>query len=283
MELKGEGLAITCGANATVVKGLPASEFPLIPPIEEGNSWHTAGGELFRALEQVLFAISPTEARPEISGASLNFNGRALTIAGTDSYRLAEKKVALTKGPAQPLSVIVPYRALQDLLRILAQADETQAAEIFASASQLAVVIDGVQFITRLIEGAYPDYRAIVPSGFSAKAVVGRAEFAAALKAAGLFSKTGVYDVGIEVNPKAGSLTVQALNSQIGEHKSVIGGDLQGSDSIKIAFNWKYLLEGLNALRSEKAVLRATDSASPSMLTEENNDDYFYLVMPIKE
>ena len=284
VDLKEDTLRIVCGTHQTGIKGLPASEFPLIPPVEQGETWEVLPRDLLEGLEQILLAISPTETRPEISGAHLKFEGQELTLAGTDSYRLAEKKIPV-KGGRKPLQIIAPLRALQDLIRILSQTreDEGPLIKITASANQLAVILPTVQFVTRLIEGAYPDYKAIIPSTFAVKAAVPREEFIAALKAAGLFSKTGVYDVGVELNSKEGTLLIKALNSQIGEHQSVIKCPVQGPGNTKVAFNWKYLLDGIGAVNSETVILNTTDSVSPSMLTAENKQDYLYLVMPIKE
>src|SRR3989338_1691906 len=256
--LENQALRVVCGKHHTSMKGLPAADFPVIPAIEEGVNFNVSLPGLLEGLEQVLFAISPTETRPEISGAHLAFEGGKLTIAGTDSYRLAEKTLLVEGDDKKTIKVIVPLRALAELARICAQAtEETGTAKLMVSQSQLAVILPSVEFVSRLIEGQYPDYKAIVPTRFGIRAAVAKGEFAGAVKAA-------------------------ALNSQTGEHVSALEGDVQG-ESAKIAFNWKYLLDGVNALKSEKIVLKATDSSSPTMLTEENGSDYFYIVIPIKE
>ncbi|OGL65008.1 DNA polymerase III subunit beta [Candidatus Uhrbacteria bacterium RIFCSPLOWO2_01_FULL_47_24] len=281
--LENQALRVVCGKHHTSMKGLPAADFPVIPAIEEGVNFNVSLPGLLEGLEQVLFAISPTETRPEISGAHLAFEGGKLTIAGTDSYRLAEKTLLVEGDAKKTIKVIVPLRALAELARICAQAtEETGTAKLMVSQSQLAVILPSVEFVSRLIEGQYPDYKAIVPTRFGIRAAVAKGEFAGAVKAAGLFSKSGVYDVAVELDGGNGAVKVAALNSQTGEHVSALEGDVQG-ESAKIAFNWKYLLDGVNALKSEKIVLKATDSSSPTMLTEENGSDYFYIVMPIKE
>lgn len=288
MELKEQEqeLLVFCGAQKTRIKGAPAADFPLIPAVEGGARLRMSAAELLEGIEQVAFAVSPTETRPEISGALLSADKNTLTIAGTDSYRLAEKAIRVEPDdPKNAIKAIVPLRALQEIARICAQAqakEESAAAQVTIAENQIALSLPAVEFVARLIEGNYPDYRAIVPAKFGTKTKLSRAELAATLKAAGLFSKTGVYDVGIEINPKQGEATVSATNAQTGEYRRILKTEAEGEET-KIAFSWKFLLDGVNALKGEAVWLSASDAASPAMLTEDGNSGYFYLVMPIKE
>lgn len=276
-------LSVFCGRHKTAINGVSASDFPLIPQVEEDTFWAVSPPSLLEGLGQILLTISTTETRPEISGASFTFRGQELVLAGTDSYRLAEKRISARGGNNKETHAIVPLRALQELGRICLSIDEdNEVAKVIVGNNQLAVSFPSLEFVTRLIDGQYPDYQAIVPAKFGTQATVSRTEFAGSLKAAGLFSKAGVYDVGVEIDAEKNTMTIMGLNSQTGEHISIIDAAVQGQ-TIKIAFNWKYLLDGLNALKSEKVILKATDSASPTMLVEEKGDDYFYIVMPIKE
>jgi len=280
--LEDNNLKVICGKHVTAFKGLPAADFPLIPPIEDAAMWRVSLPALLEGLEQVAFSISPTETRPEISGALFSFQDKKLVIAGTDSYRLAEKALTAESEGGKDLQVIVPLRSLQELIRICAHAkEEVGTATLLVSQNQLAMKLPTLEFVSRLVDGQYPDYRAIIPSRFGTQALIKRDEFVGAIKAAGLFSKAGIYDVGVELNPQGGA-TITALNSQTGEHTSVLDAEIKGA-AAKIAFNWKYLLEGAQALRNETILIKATDSAAPTLLSELQGGDYFYIVMPIKE
>lgn len=283
LQLNNQVLEISCGRHKTTLNGMSASDFPLIPQVEEDTVWAVSPPSLLEGLDQILLTISSTETRPEISGAFFTFKGTELILAGTDSYRLAEKKIPAQGGANKETRAIVPLRALQELGRIcLSIGEDNNVAKIIIGSSQMAVSFPAVDFVTRLIDGQYPDYQAIVPTKFGTQAIVSRTEFAGSLKAAGLFSKAGVYDVAVEIDAEKNTMTIAGLNSQTGEHTSIIDAAVQGQ-TVKIAFNWKYLLDGLNALKSEKIILKATDSGSPTLLTEDKGDDYFYIVMPIKE
>ncbi|MBI4135454.1 DNA polymerase III subunit beta [Candidatus Uhrbacteria bacterium] len=282
LELKEQELKVSCGRHSTSIKGLSASEFPLIPQIENGSPWEVSTSDLVEGLDQVLFAISPTESRPEISGGLISLKNGNLIIAGTDSYRLAEKKL-IAQGGEGEVRVIVPLRALQELSRICAQEQtEHPRVKLTVSTNQLAVSLPTIEFVTRLIDGQYPDYRAILPAKFGTQIILGRGELSNALKAAGLFSKTGVYDVALEFFPDQKKVGIESVSAQTGAYQSALEGEVSGAPA-KIAYNWKYLLDGIVALKSEKVELKATDASSPTLLTEEKSEDYFYVVMPIKE
>ncbi|MDO8505305.1 MAG: DNA polymerase III subunit beta [bacterium] len=283
IELKEQTLSIHCGAHNTKIKGMPAADFPLIPTIEDGSEGLVSLPSLLEGIEQVVFSVSAQETRPEISGALLSLEEGKLTLAGTDSYRLAEKVFKVEGNKGKQIKAIIPLRALQELSRICALAqEEAGSAKLIISSSQFAVVLPSTEFVSRVIEGQYPDYRAIVPTHFGVSAIVSKHDCVAAIRAAGLFSKAGIYDVVMNFDTEKGNLEIASLNAQTGEYASGLPCQVQGQ-SAKISYNWKYLLEGVQALDGEQIVIKATDSASPTMLTAQGVDDYFYIVMPIKE
>lgn len=280
--LNEQTLSLVCAGHRTKINGVPASDFPLIPAVEDGEVRTVSLPAFLEGLEQILFTISPTETRPEISGALLGLEGNTLVLTGTDSYRLAEKTL-LIEGKGKNLRAVAPLRALQELARIcMLLKEESGTVKLVISPNQMAVSLPAVEFVSRLIDGQYPDYQAIVPTKFGVSAIISRAEFISGIRAAGLFSKAGVYDIAVTILPSAGQVRLDALNSQTGEYASSITAEVAGTET-KIAFNWKYLLEGVQALQGDKFMLKATDSASPTMLMEAGGGDYFYIVMPIKE
>lgn len=283
VELKQGSLYLSCGTHKTAVKGAPAADFPLIPAIEQGAAWDVSLIGFLQGLEQVIFTISPTETRTEISGALLSVEDNTLILAGTDSYRLAEKALKAQGDSDQKAKVIIPLRALQELTRVCAQAAaETGTVKLVIAPNQFAVILPSMEFVSRLIDGQYPDYKAIVPSKFETEVLLSKTEFANAVKTAGLFSKAGIYDVVVEIAPESNTFNIEAISAQAGEHKSALSAEIKGNGG-KISYNWKYLLDGIQALRSEKITLKIADFSAPSLLIEEGGTDYFYIVMPIKE
>ncbi len=286
----GDVLSISCKNHATKIKGQPAADFPLIPQLERKNLYVVDCQKLRQAISQVILAVSISETRPEINGVLFNFSGEELILAATDSYRLAEKTIALdkkSKGVGQ--KVIVPTRTLQELQRILgsfkdpAAIQEIESIKIYLSDNQILFVLDSIELISRLVEGQYPDYRQIIPQQSNTKITLSVPEFINAIKTASLFARSGIYDVSLEFNPAKKETVVSSANNQLGENISKLPSDITG-DANSIVVNFRYLLDGLQNIDSSQIVINIIDSASPCVLKASGQDsDYLYIIMPIKQ
>lgn len=289
VEALDENVTIKCANYETKIKGLPASEFPLIPQISKNKKFNCSVAEFRKALGQVVFAVSLNESRPELSGVYMEFNregsGGQLFLAATDSYRLGEAKVGLgSDSDKDPATAIVPSRTMSELLRIIAlfkdDVESPESIELAFSENQIIFTLGGVELISRLIEGQYPDYTQIVPTGFKTKAIVSKDELMKAIKTTSLFSKTGLFDVTLEIKPD--KIMVMSSDLQRGENKVDLKSKVDGEDN-SVTLNYRYLLEGLNALGGEEITISMIDAANPSMLTSQGKEkEYFYIIMPIK-
>lgn len=299
IELKNDNLEITTDQQTTKIKGNSADEFPLIPQLEQKNPYQCSIDDLVKAFSQVLFAVSVSETRPEISGVYLNFSENNLTLAATDSYRLAEKKIKLKEKAKAEREVIIPARTAQELLRILGTAHQLEIEEgkeannivsIYFEDNQVLFSFDNIELVSRIIEGQYPNYQQIIPANYKTKGVVNISDFIKAVKTAALFSRTGIFDINLEF--KDGKLVVSSTNNQLGENKSKIDGQIEG-DNNKVVINFRYLLDGLQNIDSTDVIFEMIDPANPCILrpAESLNDqkqaiagqDYLYIIMPIKQ
>ncbi|MBU0531236.1 MAG: DNA polymerase III subunit beta [Candidatus Uhrbacteria bacterium] len=287
-------LSVSCGQYKTKIKGLAASEFPLIPPVT-GEKQYTIPVEEFRgALAQVLFAVAGNESRPELAGVSMKFHDAAagknkLTLAATDSYRLAERTVTMSAGSTEvPFEVIVPARALGEVSRILSLfKDSVESPEVVTlqlADNQIVFNYGPVELTSRTVEGTYPDYKQIIPSSFQTEAVLKRDDLIKAVKTASLFSRTGLFDVTLGVVPASGEFRVTAIDAARGENEAVCSADATGEEN-KITVNYRYLLDGLNAITTDEILFQAIDAANPCLIKPKSDQDtgYQYIVMPIKQ
>ncbi len=286
-------LHVRCGGHSTKMNGLPASEFPLVPPVAEGVSFKLPAEGLRQAIGQVLFAVAANEARPELSGVCVKFNdpsagaGKA-TLAATDSYRLAERLVDAT-GPSDPRTVIIPARTLSEVGRIISvskdDVDSPEVVEFVLADNQMLVRIGSVELMSRTIDGRYPDYRQIVPTAFKTEAVVEANALSKAVKTASLFSRTGLFDVKLELSAKDKSITVKGADTARGENVVVCPADISGDDNA-VTVNYRYLLDGLSACGSPEVNVQMIDAMNPCLVTpktEAGKSGYLYIVMPIKQ
>ncbi|MFA7088271.1 MAG: DNA polymerase III subunit beta, partial [Patescibacteria group bacterium] len=208
IEEKGGELKIDCSGYKTKIKGEEAKEFPLIPSISRDNPYSCSAEDLKKALNSVIFAVSNSENRLELTGVLFYFNNKKLSLVATDSYRLAEKEILFKSPGESPESkFIIPSKTAQELLRVLNAVDlsvDNQGTDvnIYLSDNQILFTVDSVELISRLINGHYPDYQQIIPSKIITEVWLDRNEFIRAVKAAALFSKTGINDISLKVLSK---------------------------------------------------------------------------------
>lgn len=297
METTDAFLKIACRKNSTKIKGIPSSEFPLIPTVDRQKTLFISGSVLKRALGQVNFAISSIESRPELTGAlfSVNpsFSPGSLVIAATDSYRLSEKTISLgskggTASSQASFSFIVPGKSLQEVVRILALFKENELdaemVEIAFSDGQVAFSFGDVELISRLIDGRYPDYRPIIPEKHVSEAVFRRPDAVQAVKGASLFARAGLQDVHFKMDPTEG-LIISSSEGQMGKNDSTIEAEISGPQN-SIVLNFRYFLDGLAALETPKARMRIIDAMNACILVadgENEKEKFLYIVMPIKQ
>lgn len=285
MEVKGSQLAVLCDGKEIKMNGIGAGEFPVMPVIERKEEYVIISGVLRAALSQTMFAVQTNEVRPEISGVLFSFHAPAagtLTLVGTDSYRLAERLVAL-EGETAPTAkkVIVPLRTCQEIIRILSYIEEKTPVRIAFGEGQMAVVMGEVELVSRLIEGRYPDYEQIIPRTSKTQVIVDTNELIRAVKQASLCCSGGVNDVHLSFASEQG-LTVAASSQQLGESSSTLQASVTGEKN-RIVFNYRYLLDGLQNIGTPEVVLEVVNDAAPGVLRPVNDKSYLYLIMPIKQ
>lgn len=281
-ELKENELQITCGHSATKIKGSPSDEFPIIPSAE-GNYGFLIENENFKkGLSQVLPAVAKNDIRPELSGISFNFDDSELTMAATDSYRLAEKKLKLIQGK-EKIRVIVPGRTAQEIHHILLNSSEDEKkVRLLLSENQIIVNYDSVQLISRLIEGQYPDYIQIIPRDFKTSVEFSLSKMIKEIKAASLFSTSGVNGINFDIEDDKSKIKISSMSTQTGEYRSETEVIIKGENN-SILLNYRYILDGLNNLDGDKGILKMINSNSPCILSSKEDDGYLYVIMPIKK
>ena len=285
--LANDFLKVSCANSETKIKGIASDDFPVIPQIDKATPYKLKINDFKKAISQVVFAVSTSESRPEISGVLMNFNKlekNKLVMVGTDSYRLAEKKIDLTENKDEQ-EVIVPFKTLQEVLRILNnfkdQSNGADQVEIYIAENQILFTCNGLELISRLLEGQYPDYKQIIPQETKTKVVGSAAEIVKAIKKVALFSKAGIFDINLIFEAQKG-LTVQSVNAQIGESKSDIDVEFTGETN-DTTLNFRYLLDGLNNIDAGDAEISLVDNNLPCIIRTKNSNDYLYLVMPIRQ
>lgn len=275
LELKDTKLNITTDQYQSVVNGIVADDFPAMPAISGGQKLSIPGQDFRKALQQVVFAASNDETRPVLTGVLLQSTNGKLSMAATDSYRLAEKQLGASK---QDVKLLVPAPAMQDLLRILG--DEEGELNITYDDQQAVFRVGDVELVTRLLEGNYPDYHKLIPDTFSTKITLKRADLNNVTKVSSLFARESAGSVTIELDESKQQLSIRSVASQLGENTANASGQVTGSGSITL--NSRYLLDALGVINDDDVTFGFNGKLEPTLLTGASAKDYKHIIMPLK-
>jgi DNA polymerase-3 subunit beta len=275
LEQEEQRLKVTTESYKSVVNGVSAEEFPVMPAIDGGTSWKVPGPLLKKALQQVLIAASNDESRPVLTGVYFHTVDGMLYVAATDSYRLAEKRlVALSEA----VQLLIPATALHDVLRIIN--DYTEDITVVHDDQQIQFRAGDVELVARLIEGNYPDYRKLVPASFSTTATMLRADLTNITKVSSLFARESAGSIVVSVDEPSESIWIHAVASQLGENNATLKVDAKGSGSITL--NSRYLLDALQAMDAKTVQMGFNGKLEAVMLSDTDSDDYLHIIMPLK-
>lgn len=270
------------------IKGITAEEFPTIPKAPKSKFCSIKSDDLYDALKKVVMACANDDTRPVLAGVYMKFEEKNLTLAATDSYRLAEKKLNLSEA-VDKKEIIVPARAMNELLRLL-PSEKSGNVDIIVDENQVFFLISDIQIVSRLIEGAFPNYEQIIPKEEKISVKSNLQETVAAIKMSALFAKDIANNIKLKIGknlsgPKgadeAGMLQISSTAKEIGDTTSQIKADISGGD-VEIAFNARYLLDVLTILPGGEVNMGFNDDSSPGVIKTKEDKSYIYLVMPLK-
>ncbi|MBM3256473.1 MAG: DNA polymerase III subunit beta [Candidatus Moranbacteria bacterium] len=285
IEEDGQMLKIGSVNFESKIRTIPAEEFPLIPKVEKGETIKIPGRYFGEAIRRVSPALATLETKLELTGICLTIRKDELKIAATDGYRLAEKIIkTANKGIAEETIIIVPGRGMGEIEKIFGE--EGREVTLTSSENQIAFQNEDVYFVSRLIEGQYPDYKQIIPSEFKAKAKFDKEEMLSSLRLAGIFSVAQTKDVKIKLEDD--KISLHATSGELGEHHASIPADVEG-EKLEVTFNYQFLQDGLNCIGEDEILFSLNGSEGPSLMrgidkkTKGEVSDFFYIVMPIRQ
>jgi DNA polymerase-3 subunit beta len=285
LSMEDNELIVVCGNSKTKIKGANAEDYPVLPEIEEKNGYVIDANNFKDSLAKVVIAVAKNEIRQELSGVYFGFftlRYKGLIMAGTDSYRLAEKKIEVLQGE-QSTECIVPARTVQEMVRLISLAKDEQTENnirLWVSDNQIAIRYSNFEMSSRMIDGRYPDYAQIIPNEFKTNVTVSTDSLIKKIKTASLFTTLGVNAVNFEIS--SGQLSISSNSTQTGEHSSSLDAKIVGEDN-KTLLNHRYVLDGLQQISSNETELNINTSDTPCLLKPKDDNDYLYIVMPIRQ
>ena len=289
-EESGEQVQLTSLSGSYQMRGMPADDYPDLPMVESGMTLQLQASGLVQALKGTLFASSGDEAKQLLTGVHLSFTDKNLEAAATDGHRLAVLQVedALqaaadgSQADESVFAVTLPARSLREVERLMAGWRSEDPISLFCDRGQVVFLAADQMVTSRTLEGTYPNYRQLIPDGFSRTLTMDRRALVGALERIAVLADQHNNVVKFSSQPESSVVLISADAQDVGSGSESLAAELSG-DAIQIAFNVRYMLDGLKAMAGDRVVLHCNAPTTPAVLRPvEESDRFTYLVMPVQ-
>jgi DNA polymerase-3 subunit beta len=288
-----EQVDLTSSSGTYQMRGMPADDFPDLPLVQSGEPIRLDPQVLVKGLRATLFASSSDEAKQILTGVHLGLDGQGLECAATDGHRLAVLKLnhalpeqgapggASAGTDANSVDVTVPARSLRELERLLSARQSSEPVSLFCDRGQVVFLWSDQVLTSRSLDGTYPNYRQLIPDSFSRQLQVDRRALIAALERVAVLADQHNNVVKIVSDPLAGQLLISADAQDVGSGSESLAAVVSG-EAIQIAFNVRYLIDGLKAIAADQVELHCNAPTTPVILVPVGEPGFTYLVMPVQ-
>ncbi|EOT1975672.1 DNA polymerase III subunit beta [Staphylococcus pseudintermedius] len=260
------------------LSGLDPDQYPLLPQVSSDDALQLPVKVLKNIIAQTNFAVSTSETRPVLTGVNWLIQQNELLCTATDSHRLAVRKLKLEE-EIEDKNVIIPGKALAELNKIMT--DSEDHIDIFFASNQVLFRVGNVNFISRLLEGHYPDTSRLFPENYEIKLGLNNSDFYHAIDRASLLAREGGNNV-IKLSTGDTQIELSSTSPEIGTVKEeVTANDVEGGN-LKISFNSKYMMDALKAIDNEEVEVEFFGTMKPFILKPKDDDTVTQLILPIR-
>lgn len=286
MELnpKTQTLHLKCARYDANIKGVDASEFPIIPTIGDDSKILIEPDTLKELIAQAIFSAAQDDSRPVLTGVLAKFDKDSVTFASADGFRLSVRSAVLGSKLAAPVNIIIPAKALADVSRIMGDQDAPVEIAITENRSQVLFHLANTDLVSQLIDGNFPDFNQIIPKSHTTRTVMNTNELQNAVKAASVFARESSNTVRLNVSSGSdmggGRVVITAQSAETGDNVGEIDATVEG-EPIEIAFNARFLADVLGVLNSPQVALETIGAASPGVVKPVGREDFTHVIMPM--
>ncbi len=279
-------LNIKVAGRSANIKGMDASEFPLIPSAEGGEPPVLLDAALLKEMiAEVAFAAADDDSRPVFTAVLVQVSEEKMTFAAADAFRLAVRVAPLPGDGHSRGDILIPARTLTELGRILPAEGPVQMI-VTPNRSQVLFHTEQIDLVSRLIEGTFPNYRQIIPKEHTTQARVETKEFAGVVKSAMLFARDNSNIIRLKISAgnndglEPGAVTIEATAEDLGDNVGTVNAAVDGPE-LQIIFNVKYLADVLTVIDTPEVLLEVTSATRPGIIRPVGSTDYTYVIMPM--
>lgn len=271
--------------NSASFNTMPADDFPNIPSIDKGVEPFIKlnKADLLLAINRVAFAAATDDIKPVLTGVKVEVDDDEISFVATDGLRLSRQIINTTKGSPKK-EFLVPVRAFSELAYIIGEMskdDDTVSVYMIEDKNQVLLRVGDIDLISRLIDGEFPEYRQIIPTGFKTKCEIERDEFMNSLKIVNIIARSVLGNKMIlNIQSKENSISLSATQADLGKNQSNFACSIDGDD-LKIAFSSKLLTDILNHIDSQDIVFECSEPVRPGVFKIKGDEKFIHLVMPM--
>lgn len=264
------------------INGLDANNYPRLPEIPEESSFTIAGKILREIINETQFAVATQESRLVLSGVHFTFSPDSIKAVATDSHRLSERTIALENGPQTKTDLIIPGKSLQELSRIIGEADPE--VKVCPGDNQVLCRIGNIAFYSRLLDGNYPDTDRLLPTESTTSVEFDLADLSSALDRASLLTHAGRNNVvNLNLDTENGKVKLTGTSAEIGNVEEDVNFKNLDGENLTISFNPDYLRDALRASATDAIVMKFTQPLRPFTVTPNKDDvQFIQLITPVR-
>jgi DNA polymerase-3 subunit beta len=277
LEAGADKLAVKSGRSRFSLSTLPADNYPAFDLASPEVELAVSARVLKKAMEKTLYAMALQDVRYYLNGLLLDLDGGLLRTVSSDGHRLAVYEETLEGVDVEPRQVIVPRKGVMELYRLLGDQDEPVTLGI--AANNIRVLMGGVSFSAKLIEGRFPDFRRVMPRDITKTIHIGKDLFKSALTRVAVLSTEKIKGVSLEV--RGNTMKLQAQNPEHEEAEEELEVRLEG-EGLSVGFNAAYLLDAINNVDADEVRLSFTDAGNSCLIEDPQNQKYRFIVMPMR-
>ena len=274
--LDGDNLKIETESGKYNLSTLPSEDFPVFETEDTQSQINISSQNLKNLITKTSFAMGSQDWRHYLNGLYMMIDDKVITTVATDAHRLAMATSSLNEASSESTSGIVPRKSINEIGKLVG--DESENVVIQLGQTSIAANVSGTTFVSKLIEGKFPDYEQVIPSGESSLLVVDRKNFSESLSRVSVLSSEKYK--GVRIITKKDSLNISANNPEKEQGEENLSCEYQGEE-IDIAFNVNYLQEILSTIDSEKIEINFFGSEKSCLITDPNSENLKYVVMPL--
>jgi DNA polymerase-3 subunit beta len=270
-------IKIECLLSNFTLKGLPTDEFPSFPEVIEDHVFTIDASVLKELIRGTLFSVATNENIPVLTGVKIELCEDDINLIALDGYRLALRRGKIKKPVVEDLSVIIPSKSLSEINKVLTSFNGDVLVKF--SKNQIFFEMDNTQFTSRLLEGDFINYKQIIPSEKTTRVKVNRRLLLESSERAALLAREGKNNL-IKMDFNQDQLILTS-NADIGDVFEIIPIENTG-ESLKIAFNSKFIIEALRVIEDDEFMIDMTTSVGPGVLLPIEGNQFIYLILPVR-